>query len=354
MSTITAHLGDILDLAEVEQRSWTERLDALQRSGVPLNVEIPENWGVLLAPGLRKVFHARLRGREELFKRAQIFPLDSTQRAYEDYQGVGELGTDGWNQFEKTGRTTYSDKELGWKTRLEPREFAHGIQLRRKLIEDNLYSEAELPNSVTGDAGSLGSSLALHHEKSAASLFNNAFTDTGVDAEGFTIAGADGVGLCSTAHKHSPTNAGTQSNEGTLALSKSAVKDTALAMREFTDDKGNLVVLKPDMLLVPPELEDQALELVGTALDPESANNTINTLRGRYRVQAWDYLTDADAWFMVDSPLKEEHLVWLTRVAPQFMGGKLDESTMIAHYTGYSRYSRGFDAWQWIFGQKPA
>jgi hypothetical protein len=316
--------------------------------------QISENWGILLAPGLRKVFQTRLREREELFKAKTIFPQDTTQRAYEEYQGIGQLGTEMWNEFEKTGRTTFGENELGWKTRLEPREFTGGVQLRRKLIEDNLYPGSELPNSVTASSKGLAQSLAIHHEKSAANVFINAFTDSGVDSEGFAIAGADGVGLCSTAHKHTPTNTGTQSNEGTLALTAANLKTTALAMREFTDDKGNLVSLKPDTILVPPELEDTALEIVGSALDPTSANNTINPQRGRYSVVSWDYLTDANAWFLIDSPLKSEHLVWLTRVAPQFMGGKLDESTMIASYTGYSRYSRGFDAWQWIYGQNPS
>jgi hypothetical protein len=315
---------------------------------------ISENWASLLAPGLRKVFHTRLRAREELFKGRQIFPQDTTTRAYEDYQGVGEFGTEMWNEFEKTGRTTYGEKELTWKTRLEPREFTGGMEIRRKLIEDNMYPGAELPNSVNGQAAGLASSLAIHHEKSAANVFINAFTDSGVDDEGFDIAGADGVGLCSTAHKHSASNTATQSNEGTLSLTKANLQTTALLMREFTDDKSNLVSMKPDTLLVPPELEDTALEIVGSTLDPTSANNTINTVRGRYNVVSWDYLTDANAWFLIDSPLKDEHLVWLTRVAPQFLDGKLDESTMIAYFTGYSRYSRGFSSWAWVYGQNPS
>src|SRR4051812_34097568 len=109
---------------------------------------IPENWPALLAPGLRKVFHTRMRAREDLFKRTSVFPVDSSQRAYEDYQGIGELGTTGWNEFDKTGSIPYDSFEAGWKTRLEHRRFGQGVVIARELIDDNLYADAGIPPSV--------------------------------------------------------------------------------------------------------------------------------------------------------------------------------------------------------------
>lgn len=310
---------------------------------------IQENWPTLLAPGLRRIFHTRMRARDELFKRTQIFPVESSSRAYEDFQGIGELGTAGWNEFEKTGRVTYDEFEPTWKTRLEHREFAMGLVIRRSLIDDNLYPGAGIPASITGRVEKLADSAAVHREKSAATLFNNAFTDTGTDAEGYPIAGADNVGLCSTAHPASASNASTQSNEGTTALSTDAVTATALDMREFTDDRGELVSIKPDTLLVPPELEETATIIVGTDRDIGSANNDINVNRGRYRVVSWDYLTDATNWFLIDSMLKSQHLVWLDRIAPEFQQEQ-DFDTLQGKFRGYYRFSRGYDAWQWVYG----
>lgn len=314
---------------------------------------ISENWGNLLAPGLRKVFHARMRAREELFKRSLIFPVDTSQRAYEEMQGVGELGTQGWNEFEKTGRVTYDEFEPTWKTRLEHREFAQGLVIKRKLIDDNLYPGAGIPRAVTGRVEKLADSAAVHREKSAAALFTNAFTDSGQDGEGFDVAGADGVGLCSTAHPASATNTATQSNEGTLALTAGNLTTTALLMREFTDDRGELVSINPDTLLVPPELEETALILTQTERAIGNANNDVNVNKGRYNVVAWDYLTDSNAWFLIDGVLKSEHLVWLDRIAPEFLG-EGDFDTLQAKFRGYHRFSRGWDAWQWIYGQNPS
>jgi len=313
-----------------------------------------ENWAALLTPGLRKVFHTKLRSREELFKRAQIFPTDTSQRAFEEYQGVGDLGTQGWDQFEKTGRVSYDAPEIGFKTRLEHREFAKGLSVKRKVMDDNLYPGAPIPKTITQRVEGLASSAALRREKSAADVFNNAFTDTGQDAEGFTVSGADGVGLVSTAHPLSPSNTGTtQSNEGTLALTSDNVVETKNRMRSFTDDQGELIASHPDTILVPPELEETAIKIVSGDLDPDSANNTINVNKGRYKIVVWDYLTDANAWFMIDSALKQEHLVWLDRVMPEFMA-ELNKDTMIGEWVAYMRYSRGWDSPFWVYGNNPS
>ncbi len=314
---------------------------------------IAPNWPALLAPGLRKVFHLRLRARDELFKRTDIFPIDTSQKAYEDYQGVGELGQEGWNEFEKAGRVPYDGFDPGWKTRLEHREYAKGVILQRKLMDDNLYPEAGIPKDYTGKVEKLADSLAVNREKSAADVFNNAFTDTGKDAEGFSVSGADGVGLCSTVHVDSPSHSTTQSNKGTEVLSAEGIKAVRLLMRRFKDDRGNQIATHPDLLLVPPELEDTALELMATDREVGSANNTVNILKNRFKVVAWDYLTDSNAWFMIDSVLKDEFLVWLDRIEPEFASTQ-DFDTIQAKFRAYQRYSRGFIDWRWVYGSNPS
>lgn len=314
---------------------------------------ISDNWPALLTPGLRKVFHLRLRDREELFKRTQVFPVDTSQKAFEDYLGIGELGTEQWNEFEATGRVPYDGFDPGWKTRLEHREFAMGVILQRKLLEDNLYPDAGIPKSANDKVAKLADSAAVHREKSAASVFVNAFTDTGTDAEGFPLGGADGVGLCSAAHVDSPTQSTTQSNKFEVELTGENLITVRRAMRKFKDDRGELVSIKPDTLLVPPELEEKALVETASSLDPTSANNAVNVNKGRFQIISWDYLTDANAWFMIDGMLKSQHLVWLDRVAPEFQSAS-DFDTLQAKFRGYHRFSRGFDDWRWVAGSNPS
>lgn len=314
---------------------------------------IRDNWPTLLLPGLRRIFHTRMRDTEELFKRTSIFPIEDSTKATESTQGIGEMGADGWNNFQKTRRITYDDFDPGFKATLEHRTFAKGMVVERELMDDNQYGAAGIPRQVKQRVEKLSRSAALHREHSAANVFRNAFTDVGIDDEGHPIAGYDGVGLCSTAHPLSPTSADVQSNEGTLDMTKENIAATKLLMRRFTDDKGELVVIKPGTLLVPPELGERAVIINGTINDPDSAENAINPQKGRWNIIEWDYLTDANAWFMLDDGLKSEHLVWYDRVAPEF-DSEGDFDTVQAKYRGYYRFSRGWDAWQWIFGHNPA
>jgi hypothetical protein len=350
-------LDDVLKLARRERGPfgirWLPIVGELRLSGVPLNVMVKENWAELLLPGLRKIWHTRMRSREKLSKRTEIYPVDTSTKAAETTQGIGELGTDGWNEFERNRRVGYDGFEKGFKQTLAHRTYAKGLIVQRELMEDNQYAEAGIPKEVKQNVEKLAGSAALHREKSAAALFNNAFTDAGVDNEGHPVAGPDGVGLCSTAHPLSPVDAATQSNEGVLALTNENVKATRLLMRRFTDDQGELVSIEPGTLLVPPELEEKALILVNTERDPDSAENAVNTNKNRFKVVVWDYLTDPEAWWMLDDLLKEEHLVWYDRVLPEFTS-ESDFDTTDAKYKGYMRFSRGFDAWQWIYGNKPA
>lgn len=315
---------------------------------------ISENWGRLLLPGLRKIWHTSVRDREEMFKRSSIFNVQGSSLAAEDFQGIGELGVDGWNEFERTGRVPYAGFKPVWLTTLRHGEYAKGLTVERKLLDDNQYPAAGIPNAVQSEVRKLARSATLFRELAGASVFNYAFTDSGVDnILGKSVQGADGVGLCSTAHPHGPDNATTQSNEGTQTFGASGVAATRTAMSEFTDDKGQLIASHPDTWLVPPELEDAALILSTSEQVTGSANNDVNVHRGRYNVEVWDYLTDANAWFMIDKALRSEHLIWLDRVALEFALTE-DFDTLQTKYRAYNRFSRGWDDYRWVYGNNPS
>lgn len=314
---------------------------------------IREDWGRLLYPGLNKVFQTRMRSREELSKRTQVFGTQSSKLSSEEFQGIGELSADNWASFEKTGRVSYDENRAGWLTRLKHGEFAKGVIIERKLLEDNQYPAAGIPNAAAQRINALADSSALFREKAAASVLNYAFTDSGVDnIIGASVAGADGVGLCSDAHPDAPGASTTQDNEGTSAFDTTSVAATRLAMSKFKDDRGEVIASHPDTLIVPPALEDKALVLTKSMAVPGSPNNDVNVHAGRYKVIVWDYLTSDTAWFMADSALMREHLIWLDRVTPEFSVAE-DFDTIQTKYRGYQRFSRGWDDWRFIYGQKP-
>jgi hypothetical protein len=85
------------------------------------------------------------------------------------------------------------------------------------------------------------------------------------------------------------------------ALGSTTLQTTLTAMRTTNaiDDRELKIIVQPNVLLVPPDLEYTAKTLMNSALVPGSANNDANTLQGVLRPIVWRYLTDdTDAWWV--------------------------------------------------------
>ena len=138
-----------------------------------------------------------------------------------------------------------------------------------------------------------------------------------------------------------------QSNLVAGALSDTTLKTAIGLMRAIKDDAGKLAVFTADTLIVPPGLEWLALELTKSTNKPGTADNDINTLSGRFKVFVWDYLTDTDAWFIMDSKRAMASFYW--RVRPEFAKSN-DSDNWVAKYAGRMRYSYGVSDWRELWG----
>jgi hypothetical protein len=191
----------------------------------------------------------------------------------------------------------------------------------------------------------LAASLARTREKKAADIFNNSFSTA-------NFTGGDGLSLCNDAHTVT-SHSTTYDNKGTLTLTNENLETVRLAMRDFVDDRGNIIVIRPDLLLIPPELEETAYEITKTPKGYETANHTVNFLMGRYNYIVWDYLTDSTNWWLIDSTLMKQSLFWFERIPAEF-GKTKDFDTFVAKYSVYNRFSCGFSDWRWIYGNEAA
>jgi phage major head subunit gpT-like protein len=299
---------------------------------------ISENWADALDPIVRKWFEQGYQRRPSLIE--TLFNVQGSSRAYEEVSGIGAVGIDAWNQWENAGAVGQADFDQSYKKTYTHREYPLELQISRKFLDDNNF------RAITDPALRLGDSAALKREVDGASVFNNAFSGS--------FLGADGVALCSDSHPYNPSKTGTvQDNNFALALTKDNVATIREAMMAFTDDNGNKVAVTPDTILVPPGLEDEGLEITKSLLDPNTANNTINPQAGRFSVLTWHYLTDTNAWFMIDSNLMRMSLDWFNRV-PLGINPKVEDKTLVATWVAYMRYSFGWSDWRWVCGSNPS
>lgn len=89
------------------------------------------------------------------------------------------------------------------------------------------------------------------------------------------------------------------------ALSSSSLVTAVSGYRKLTDPDGYPLGITPTILLVPPELEFTASELMGSSVLITGANETrgnVNVFAGRFQVVSSAYLTSATTWWLVANP----------------------------------------------------
>tara|TARA_Y100000310_G_scaffold336473_1_gene421091 strand:- start:233 stop:1162 length:930 start_codon:yes stop_codon:yes gene_type:complete len=302
------------------------------------------NFADLLEPGLRAIFDKAVSRPTPV--KDQLFGQQSSTKFQEHYQSMGATGI--VEVFD--GTVKYDTFDAGYKTSIRNYEFAKGMQIERSLVDD------EQGNEIQRRAEMLGDAFVTTPEHDAAQVFINAFTDSGTNRMGASTNGADGVALCSTAHPHSPAASGsTQANEATLDLNIDNVDSTRQAMMNFTDDRDQLLGVNPNLVLIPAELERTARQIFDprAVWEPGSAQFDVNMFGGMMRVLVWNRLTDANAWFMIDTNLMSQALIFQWRIRPEFDQAQ-DFDGLLAKYRGYMRYGIGWLDWSWIYGQNPS
>ncbi len=306
---------------------------------------IPENWADLLEPGIREWTYIGADLQNAVGP--SLFNNVPSTKSSEYFENFGAVSPDAWEEFEKTRVVPTVGYSHGYKTTLTNKLFVVELPIEATLIEDDQYRVA------LDAAEALGRSYAVKEESDRASVFVNAFTDTA------PYAGADAVGLCSAAHPNGPENTGvTQSNEGTYSLTKANVATVRLAMQKFKDDRGQLAGIHPDTLIVPPDLYDDALVIRGhetyAPLDPTIGENALNVnVIHAWKIVMWEYLSDTNAWFMVDSRRMKHDLLFINRV-PFGVKRKLQDETVYATWIARARHIQGWRDWRFIYGNNPS
>lgn len=294
---------------------------------------ISDNWDELMLPGLRTIFNQQIKKSKDFV--GELFTVEKSTKQAEYNQGIGSLGMmDEWEA--SNNQVSYEDVNKRYKATYLHKKYSKGLTLERELVEDDQYGEIKKRVRL------LTQSVYFTRQYYGALLFNEAFNAT--------YAGPDAVALCSASHRHSPSDATVQSNAGTGALNATNLETARTAMMGWKDDKGNLLVVEPDTLIVPPALRKAALVIADSNGEPDVSDNNINIWKGSVDVIEFKFLTSSTAWFLADRQRMKAFLHWYDRRIAKLEMDKENFNSEVGAYKVVSRFSRGFDDWSFIYG----
>lgn len=200
-----------------------------------------------------------------------------------------------------------------------------------------------------------GESAKMLPEEITMELVNKAHTELCFDGQPFfdedhPAIGADGKEV-------SVSNKGTVAlSIATLALATASFGAARTAMRQFKDNEGRPLGVKPSVLLVPPALEDIANALMTV---DRLEDGKPNPFKGTATVVVGDYLTSDKNWFLLDTTKAVKPFIYQERKAPNFVSQTDMSADDVFSRKKYkfgaeARAAGGYGFWQLAYGNFPA
>ena len=295
------------------------------------------NIAKLLWPGLNARWGAQYTEFPKEY--TDLVDVYSSDMTYEEDQEITGFGL---APIKPQGQATeYDTMQQGVTTRYTHVAYGLGFVITREAIDDNQYEKVGMQRT-----GGLAFSMRQTKENVIANLYNRAFSTS------YPIG--DAAAMISVSH---PTLAGNQANKmATDAdLSEAALEDLVILIGGAVNSRGLRVSLQPKSLIVPIQLQFEAMRILKSVQQNDTANNAINALRsmGAFPdgIKINHYLTDTDAFFIrTNAP---EGLKLFERVTAEF-AQDTDFDTANLKYKAYERYVAGCSDWRSIYGSAGA
>lgn len=270
------------------------------------------------APVYQKIFNVMTSNRQ--------YEEDFTMQGLTNFTAKSEGNLISYEDFFPGNRQTYTHST-----------YAKGVRVTEEAVEDDLYG----PMRKVGR--SLGIAARSTIETRAALIFNSGFVTTDFTA-------GDAAALFSASHTREDGGANLSNTSTAAALSVSSLETALIELRTELDGVGKRIELMPRLLVIPPDLEYTAKQVLKSAYLPGSADNDVNPIEGLLEVIVWPYLTDTNAWFIV---CDQHDLKWFwrrqlhTRTEEDFQTGDM-------MFKGRMRFSFGVNEWRGVHGNQGA
>ena len=231
---------------------------------------------------------------------------------------------------------TQDDYEQGYEKFVEHGTFALEVEISKELKDDNMLDTAKQKTI----------NLVQAYKRTRARLTTQAITGAVGSATSISFNGAtidittgDGLALFNEAHTLKSVVGTTQCNffsdvlgSTTVVLNKASNK-----MRNFKDDKGNVLGFMPDTVVLPgndPEYEDFVKRVIGSDGEVGTNNNDINTQRGK-----WKFVVDPE-WTPTISSTNHPVILLSSEAMKALQGTKFYDRTKLDIMTDVDVHSR--------------
>lgn len=226
----------------------------------------------------------------------KLCSVKTSDRAYEESAYWGGLGLPVVKPEGK--EISYDDPVPGPTKRWNHITYGLGLRITEETIEDILYPS--IPTKMSAQSKELTASFVELWEVLVHDIINSGTVTT-------SHTGGDGLAIFSTSHPN--LRGGTWSNLLSPAADLS-VTSLQAAIDAFTltkNDEGRYQVIKPRYILVHPNNAWKSYELLESGYDPETANNSINSIKkwGLTPIVS-PFLTDTDAFTLLADPPHED------------------------------------------------
>ena len=293
-----------------------------------------------LTTGLRTIFFKEynLQMNEDWKKIVTEVP---SNKAKESYAWLGS--TPGMREWVDE-RMPASLAEHGFE--IENKKWEASIAVDADAIEDDQYGQ------IVQRVKQMAEAARMFYGEKAFQTFVN-----GVSTKCY-----DGKNFFATDHKEKLS--GTQSNKLTLALTSENLSTARTKMMRFKDDKGNIMKVVGDTLIVPPELEATALEITkASTIERYTASGTdkqpmLNVHKGRYTVITTPEITDEDSWYLACGNRVTKPVIFQNRKKTEFSRLEKDSETGFMQdkyvYGVKNRFNMGLGDWRLAIASIPA
>ncbi len=290
----------------------------------------------------------------------QIFDVRPSSSAFE--KSTTAIGMGKLSRRPEGQAIPFSNPLEGYTVLISARTYSDGLALSMEFQEDT--PKEKMADAIRGIARSWADTVISTKESIAASIFNYGGYTSGHEIFNNTVAGEvdpsgnfiyDGKPFFALSGNNHPAKAHSTTYYNSLALALSSDNlQTAYTLMTSTNnrnERGEIIQLMPDTLLIPPALKFTASSILESNALITGASATLgnkNVVQGLVTPVVWQYLTDTDAWFL---GAKQKGIVFYERKEP-VVDFYQDEETKAYKATVDLRFGVGVENWRYWVGSQ--